>query len=113
MTDSPRRDVPDPTQPLPYGNPGYTDPAYSNQAPLGSYFQPLPPTNPTRQLPPYGYDSTVTDQLVPAPSDASIRGSFDRFSTTPAALMMTAWHAAWTSFASMTVFAAVMVHGPV
>jgi hypothetical protein len=65
MTDSPRRDVPDPTQPLPYGNPGYTDPAYSNQAPLGSYYQPLPPTGPTRQLPPYGYDSNVTDQFGP------------------------------------------------
>lgn len=52
MTDSQRRDVPDPTQPLPYGNPGYADPAYSNQAPMGSYYQPLPSSNPTQQLPP-------------------------------------------------------------
>jgi hypothetical protein len=65
MTDSPRRDVPDPTEPMPYGYPGYTDPAYSNQAPLGSYYQPLPPTYPTQQLPPYGYDSNVTDQFGP------------------------------------------------
>jgi hypothetical protein len=62
MTDSQRRDVPDPTQPLPYGTPGYADPAYSNQAPMGSYYQPLPSSNPTQQLPPYGYDPNATDQ---------------------------------------------------
>jgi Mycobacterium membrane protein len=56
MTDSPRRDAPDATQPLPYGYPGYTDPAYSNQAPQGTYYQPPPSANPTQQLPPYGYD---------------------------------------------------------
>jgi hypothetical protein len=72
MTDSPRRDVPDPTQPMPYGYPGYTDPAYSNQAPLGSYYQPIPPTNPTQQLPPYGYDAKVTDQFGrPNPPDGA------------------------------------------
>src|SRR5882757_2095248 len=62
MTDSQRRDVPDPTQPLPYGTPGYTDPAYSNQAPMGSYYQPLPSSNPTQQLPPYGYDPNAADR---------------------------------------------------
>jgi hypothetical protein len=62
MTDSQRRDVPDPTQPLPYGPPGYTDPAYSNQAPMGSYYQPLPSSNPTQQLPPSGYDPNPADR---------------------------------------------------
>src|SRR4051812_6891246 len=61
MTDSQRRDAPDPTQPLPRGNHGYTDPAYSNQAPMGSYYQPLPSSNPTQQLPPYGYGPTAAD----------------------------------------------------
>ena len=53
MTDSPRRDAPDPTQPLPYGYPGYTDPAYANQPPHGTYYQPPPSREPTQQLPPY------------------------------------------------------------
>jgi hypothetical protein len=66
MTDSPRRDVPDPTQPLPYGYSGQVDPAYSNQAPYGSpYHPPPPPTNPTQQLPPYGYDPYATNQFGP------------------------------------------------
>jgi hypothetical protein len=65
MTDSPRRDVPDPTQPLPYGYPGNADPAYSNQAPYGSPYQATPPTNPTQQLPPHGYDPYATNQFGP------------------------------------------------
>ena len=65
MTDSPRRDVPDPTQPLPYGNPGYSDPAYSNQARYGSPYQPPASANHTQQLPPYGYDRYPTDQFGP------------------------------------------------
>ncbi len=59
MTDSPRRDVPDPTQPMPYGYPGHADPAYANQAPYGSPYQAPPPPNSTQQMPPYqgyGYD---------------------------------------------------------
>jgi hypothetical protein len=65
MTDSPRRDAPDPTQPLPYGYPGYTDPAYSNQPPHGTYYQPPPSANPTQQLPPYGYDPRAGNQFGP------------------------------------------------
>jgi hypothetical protein len=65
MTDSPRRDAPDPTQPLPYGYPGYTDPAYSSQAPHGTSYQPPPFTNPTQQLPPYGYDPGAGNQFGP------------------------------------------------
>jgi hypothetical protein len=68
MTDSPRRDVPDPTQPMPYGYSGHVDPAYSNQAPYGSPYQPPPPLNPTQQLPPYspyGYDPYATEQFGP------------------------------------------------
>ena len=39
MTDSPRRDGPDPTQPLGNSYPGYTDPAYASQAPYGPTYQ--------------------------------------------------------------------------
>lgn len=68
MTDSPRRDVPDPTQQTPYGYPGHADPAYSSQAPYGSPYQPPPSANPTQQLPPYspyGYDPYATQQFGP------------------------------------------------
>ena len=65
MTDTPRRDVPDPTPPLPYGHPGYADPAYSNQSSYGSPYQPPASANPTQQLPPYGYDRYPTDQFGP------------------------------------------------
>jgi hypothetical protein len=61
MTDSPRRDGADPTQPLGPSYPGYTDPAYANQAPYGPTYQPPP----TEQLPaysPYGYDPYATGQ---------------------------------------------------
>ena len=68
MTDSPRRDAPDPTQPLPYGYPGYTDPAYANQAPHGTSYQPPPFANPTQQLPPYGYDPGCRKPVRPAVS---------------------------------------------
>ena len=37
MTDSPRRDGADPTQPLGDGYPGYTDPAYAGQAPARAH----------------------------------------------------------------------------
>src|SRR3954454_17312635 len=62
MTDSPRRDGPEP-----FGNsyPGYTDPAYASQAPYGPTYQAPPAPPPTEQLPaysPYGYDPYATNQ---------------------------------------------------
>ena len=39
MTDSPRRDGTEPTQPLGGGYPAYTDPAYSGQSPYGPPYQ--------------------------------------------------------------------------
>ena len=65
MTDSPRRDGVDPTQPLGSSYPGYTDPAYAGQAPYGPTYQPPAVPNPTEQLPtysPYGYDPYATNQ---------------------------------------------------
>jgi hypothetical protein len=65
MTGS-RRDESDPTQQLPYEYPGYTDPAYANQASYGPQYQaPLPPDQ-TQQLPPYSpytYQSPPTEQF--------------------------------------------------
>src|ERR1700687_1915876 len=65
MTDSPRRDGTDPTQPLGDSYPGYTDPAYASQAPYGPPYQPpyVPP--PTERLPAYGYDPYATGQYGP------------------------------------------------
>jgi len=65
MTDSPRRDGPEPTQPLGNSYPGYTDPAYASQASYGPPYQApyVPP--PTERLPaysPYGNDPYVTGQ---------------------------------------------------
>ncbi|HEY6577529.1 MAG TPA: MmpS family transport accessory protein [Mycobacterium sp.] len=62
MTDSPRRDGPEPV-----GNsyPGYSDPAYASQAPYGPTYQAPAAPAPTEQLPaysPYGYDPYVTGQ---------------------------------------------------
>jgi len=62
MTDSPRRDGPEP-----YGNsyPGYTDPAYASQAPYGPTYQAPGAPAPTERLPaysPYGYDPYATGQ---------------------------------------------------
>ena len=68
MTDSPRRDGADPTQPLGFSYPGYNDPAYASQAPYGpSYQAPYAPP-PTERLPeysPYGYDPYATSQYPP------------------------------------------------
>ena len=70
MTDPGRRDGPEPTQPLSYGHPGYSDPAYANQAPYGpSYpnpYQAPPPQGPTQNLPPYSpyaYQPPPTEQF--------------------------------------------------
>jgi hypothetical protein len=62
MTDSPRRDGPEP-----FGNsyPGYTDPAYASQAPYGPTYQAPGAPAPTERLPaysPYGYDPYATNQ---------------------------------------------------
>ena len=61
MTDSPRRDGTEPTQPLGNSYPAYTDPAYASQAPYGPTYQAPAGPNPTQPLPqysPYGYDPT-------------------------------------------------------
>jgi Mycobacterium membrane protein len=75
MTDSPRRDEPEPGQPLGNSYPGYTDPAYASQAPYGPTYQAPAAPNPTERLPaysPYGYDPYATDQYAaPYPSGAS------------------------------------------
>lgn len=65
MTDSPRRDGPDPAQPPGDSYPGYTDPAYASQASYGPPYQApyVPP--PTERLPaysPYGNDPYATGQ---------------------------------------------------
>jgi hypothetical protein len=65
MTDSPRRDGPEPTQPLGNSYPGYTDPAYASQASYGPPYQApyVPPA--TERLPaysPYGNDPYATGQ---------------------------------------------------
>jgi hypothetical protein len=65
MTDSPRRDGPDPTPP---SQPGYSDPAYASQAPYCPTYQPPPTPAPTEQLPaysPYGHDPYATGQYGP------------------------------------------------
>jgi hypothetical protein len=69
MTDSPRRDGADPTQPLGNGYPRYTDPAYAEQAPPygPAYQQPQGP-NPTQRFSPYhqyGYDPNMPGQYGP------------------------------------------------
>jgi Mycobacterium membrane protein len=68
MTDSSRRDGPEPTQPLGNSYPGYTDPAYASQAPYGPTYQAPPAPAPTERLPtysPYGYDPYATGQYGP------------------------------------------------
>jgi hypothetical protein len=68
MTDSPRRDGTDPTQPLGNSYPGYTDPAYAGQASSGQPYQAPYEPPPTEVLPaysPYGYDPHATGQYGP------------------------------------------------
>ena len=65
MSESPRRDGTEPTQPLGNSYSGYTDPAYANQAPYGPTYQAPAAPNPTEQLPaysPYGYDPYAAGQ---------------------------------------------------
>ena len=65
MTDSPRPDGTEPTQPLGNSYPAYTDPAYASQAPYGPTYQAPAVPNPTQPLPPYspyGYDPYATGQ---------------------------------------------------
>jgi Mycobacterium membrane protein len=65
MTESPRRDGAEPTQPLGNSYPGYPDPAYASQAPYGPTYQAPAAPKPTEQLPaysPYGYDPYATGQ---------------------------------------------------
>ena len=62
MTDSPRRDGAEPTQPLGNGYPGYSDPAYASQAPYGPSYQTPAPTERMPAYPPYGYDPYATGQ---------------------------------------------------
>jgi MmpS family membrane protein len=68
MTDPPRRDGPDPTQPLGNSYSGYSDPAYASQAPYGPTYQAPAAPAPTERLPaysPYGYDPYATGQYGP------------------------------------------------
>ena len=65
MSDSPRHDGAEPTQPLGNSNPAYTDPAYASKAPYGPTYQAPAVPNPTQPLPPYspyGYDPYATGQ---------------------------------------------------
>ena len=65
MTNTPRGEGPEPTQPLGYSYPAYPDPAYSGQPPYPPTYQAPQETDPTRQLPPYspyGYDPYATGQ---------------------------------------------------
>lgn len=65
MTETPRRDGPEPTQPPRDTHSGYSDPAYANQAPYGPSYQ-APPPRPTQQLPPYSpyaYQPPPTEQF--------------------------------------------------
>lgn len=68
MTESPRREGPDPTPPIV----DYPDPAYAGQSPYNPAYPaaPAPGTNPTQQLPPgyqYGYGTTPGPSGEPAP----------------------------------------------
>lgn len=75
MTDSPRRDGNEPTQPLGSGYPGYSDPAYANQPPYGPGYQAPTGSNPTQRLPqypPYGYDPYTSDQFGAYPPGAPV-----------------------------------------
>jgi Mycobacterium membrane protein len=68
MTDSPRREGAEPTQPPGNNYRGYPDPAYAGQAPYGQPSQPPVDPNPTQRLPPgypYGYDPYATGQYGP------------------------------------------------
>jgi hypothetical protein len=64
MTDTPRRDGPEP-----FGNsyPGYIDPAYASQAPYGPTYQAPAAPAPTERLsyPPYSADPYATGQYGP------------------------------------------------
>ena len=68
MTDTPRRDGPEPTQPMGPGYPSYpaySDPAYAGQTPYGPTYQGSYVPPPTEQLPQYGsygYDPYATGQ---------------------------------------------------
>ncbi len=65
MTNTPRGDGPEPTQPSGPSYPGYHDPAYAGQSPYGPPYQPPQAPDTTRQLPsyaPYGYDPYATGQ---------------------------------------------------
>lgn len=71
MTESPRRDGAEPTQPLGESYQGPPDAAYANQAPYGPAYQPPAAPNPTERLSPYyqhgqyGYDPYSTGQYGP------------------------------------------------
>jgi hypothetical protein len=71
MTESPRRDGAEPTQPLGNSYQGPPDPAYANQTPYGPAYQPPAAPNPTERLSPYyqygqyGYDPYATGQYGP------------------------------------------------
>lgn len=68
MTNTPRGDGPEPSQPWGPSYPPYSDPAYAGQTPYGPTYQAPQAHDPTRQLPqypPYGYDPYATGQYAP------------------------------------------------
>ena len=73
MTNTPRGEGPEPSQPLGPGYPqypDYPDPAYAGKYPYGPTYQALQVPDPTRQLPPYspyGQDPYATGQYGPYP----------------------------------------------
>jgi len=64
MTNTPRGEGPDPTQPLGPSHPGYVDPAYAGQSPYGPTYQAPDPTRQLPPYPPYGYDPYGTGQYT-------------------------------------------------
>ena len=71
MTNTPRGDGPDPTQPMGPDYPGYVDPAYAGQSPYGPTYQAPQGPDPTQQLPPYSpyghdpYGYTPQGTMIP------------------------------------------------
>ncbi len=68
MTNTPRGDGPEPSQPWGPSYPPYSDPAYAGQTPYGPTYQAPQAHDPTRPLPPYspyGYDPYATGQYAP------------------------------------------------
>ena len=93
MTDSPRREGDGPAQPYGDGYPGYTDPAYANQAPHGPTYQAPGVPAPTERLPEYstyGYDPYGTAHQGAQPPPPPDGGKPPRWLWTVAAIAVLA-----------------------